>query len=68
MDKAQRWDGIYCLAWTLLLAAGYFGGQFNALFSKNPAAWSDDALPALTLFYWVLLAFSAAYWWFGRKR
>jgi hypothetical protein len=61
-ETEHRWEGIYCLAWTLLLAAGHAGGQLLALSGWEPSAWLGQALPSLTTLYWLLLGISAAFW------
>jgi hypothetical protein len=69
-----RWAGLYAAAWTLILAAGYFGGQFVGLLAPNdPRAqiWRATTLPSLTGLYWGLLTASVAYWVYiclARKR
>jgi hypothetical protein len=60
-ERRDRWVGVYCIAWTALLAVGYFGSQLIGL-APNPAPWYEQALPALTIFYWLLLAASVVYW------
>ncbi|MEP0767203.1 MAG: hypothetical protein HRF45_11765 [Fimbriimonadia bacterium] len=50
--------GMFCAAWTCLLAAGHYGG----LVARGSQVWLDSALPTLTVLYWVLLAASVVYW------
>jgi hypothetical protein len=73
-DRGDRLAGLFAAGWTLVMAAGYLGGQFVRLRASEPsraAAWSDSALPALTDLYWMLLILSALYWvyhWWVRRR
>ena len=72
-DEA-KWTGLYAAAWTLILAAGYFGGQFVHLpgvASSRVSVWTETTLPSLTGLYWGLLTASVAYWvylWLARRR
>lgn len=65
--SADRWSTIYCLAWTLVLGVGYFGGQFSALYAPNPEVWVNEALRPLTVFYWLMLLVTVAYGFLGRR-